>query len=78
MCHNPRHPVFIGSESEKACTYGQTELRHKGVKRKGSRTNRNPGTAGFSVMNQELRESACQRMATVLDEISVFSFMYLS
>jgi hypothetical protein len=49
-----------------------TELFHKGVKRKGSRTNSNQGTAGLSVM---LRESACQRMATVLDETGVCMLM---
>jgi hypothetical protein len=29
--------------------------------------NRNPGTSGFSIMNQELKDSACQRMAENLD-----------
>jgi hypothetical protein len=28
-------------------------------------------------MNQELRESACQRMATVLDEIGVFVHVFI-
>jgi hypothetical protein len=59
-----------------------TELRHKGVKRKGNRTNRNPATAGMSVMNAELREAACERMGQVLDEhglyLHLFVYMYLS
>jgi hypothetical protein len=37
------------------------------VKRKGNRTNRNPATAGKSIMLAELQESACQRMADDLD-----------
>jgi hypothetical protein len=49
-----------------------TELRHKGVKRKGSRTNRNPATAGMSIINAELRDAACQRMAQVLDEHGLY------
>ena len=49
-----------------------TEQRHKGVKRKGNRTNRNPATAGMSVMNAELREAACERMAQVLDEHGLY------
>ena len=76
ILHAPRTLVRMGRSQNVSCQV--TELRHKGVKRKGSRTNRNPGTAGFSIMNQELRESACQRMATVLDENGVFSCMYLS
>ena len=45
-----------------------TEQRHKGVKRKGNRTNRNPATAGFSIMTTELEGVACERMAQALDE----------
>ena len=52
-----------------------TELRHKGVKRKGNRTNRNPATAGMSVMNAELRESACERMAQVLDDHGLYVYV---
>jgi hypothetical protein len=55
-----------------------TELRHKGVKRKGNRTNRNPATAGMSVMNAELREAACERMGLVLDEHGMYLYMHLS
>ncbi len=52
-----------------------TEQRHKGVKRKGNRTNRNPATAGKSVMNAELREAACERMAQALDEHSQYVYV---
>ena len=45
-----------------------TEMRHKGVKRKGNRNNRNPATVGMSIMKTELEEAACQRMAQALDE----------
>ena len=55
-----------------------TELRHKGVKRKGNRTNRNPATAGMSVMNAELREAACERMGLVLDEHGLYLYIYTS
>ena len=75
ILHAPRTLVRMGRSQNVSAQV--TELRHKGVKRKGSRTNRNPGTAGFSVMNQELRESACQRMATVLDATGVFLYTYL-
>ena len=54
-----------------------TELRHKGVKRKGNRTNRNPATAGMSVMNAELREAACERMGLVLDEHGLYLSVYI-
>ena len=53
-----------------------TELRHKGVKRKGNRTNRNPATAGMSIMNAEPRDSACQRMAQALDDHGVYLQVY--
>ena len=49
-----------------------TELHHKGVKRKGNPTNRNPATAGMSVMNAELREAACERMGQVLDDHGLY------
>jgi hypothetical protein len=65
ILHAPSTIIQMGRSQNVSCQV--TELRHKGVKRKGSRTNRNPGTAGFSIMNQELRESACQRMAQDLD-----------
>jgi hypothetical protein len=54
-----------------------TELRHKGVKRKSNRTNRNPATAGMSVMNAELREAACERMGLVLDEHGLYLYMHV-
>ena len=69
ILHAPRTLVRMGRSQNVSCQV--TELRHKGVKQKGSRTNRNPGSAGQSVMNQELRESACKRMATVLDETGI-------
>ncbi len=52
-----------------------TELRHKGVKRKGNRTNSNPATAGMSVMNVELGEAACERMGQVLDEHGLYLYV---
>ncbi len=54
-----------------------TELRHKGVKRKVNRTNRNPATAGMSVMNAELREAACERMGQVLDEHGLYLYLFV-
>ncbi len=44
------------------------ETRHKGVKCKGARSNRNLAKACLSVLNAELRDSAAQRMAQALDE----------
>ena len=66
ILHAPRTLRRMGRSQNVSCQV--TETRHKGVKRKGSRTNRNPGTAGLSLMNAEMRESACQRMADALDE----------
>jgi hypothetical protein len=74
ILHAPRTIIRMGRSQNVCCQV--TELRHKGVKRKGSRTNRNPGTAGFSIMNQELRESACQRMAQDLDACGAFYAPY--
>ena len=54
-----------------------TERSHKGVKRKGSRSNRNPKTAGMSIMKTQLRESACYRMADALDETGNFAYLYV-
>ena len=76
ILHAPRTLVRMGRSKNVSCQV--TELRHKGVKRKGSRTNRNPGSAGFSVMNQELRDSACQRMADILDTTGVCICMYMN
>jgi hypothetical protein len=54
-----------------------TEQRHKGVKRKGNRTNRNPATAGMSIMNAELREAACERMGQALDENGQYMHVFV-
>ena len=54
-----------------------TETSHKGVKRKGSRSNRNPKTAGMSIMKTQLRESACYRMADALDATGNFAYRYV-
>ncbi len=70
ILHAPRTIIRMGRSQNVFCQV--TELRHKGVKRKGSRTNRNPGTACLSIMNQKLRESACQRMAQDLDTCGAF------
>jgi hypothetical protein len=66
ILHAPRTLRRMGRSQNVSCQV--TETRHKGVKRKGSRTNRNPGTSGFSLMQAELRDSACQHMANTLDE----------
>jgi hypothetical protein len=54
-----------------------TETSHKGVKRKGSRSNRNPKTAGMSIMKTQLRESACYRMADALDKTGNFAYLHV-
>ena len=79
ILHAPRTIIRMGRSQNVCCQV--TELRHKDVKRKGSRTNRNPGTAGLSIMNQELRESSCQRMAQDLDacgEACICMYQYVS
>ena len=63
ILHAPRTLVRMGREQNVSCQV--TELRHKGVKTKGNCTNRNPATAGKSIMAAELHDSACQRMAAV-------------
>ena len=75
ILHAPRTLVRMGRSQNVTCQV--TETRHKGVKRKGSRTNRNPGTSGLSIMKSELRESACQRMADVLDASGDFVYLYV-
>ena len=50
---------------------------HKEVKRKGSRTNRNPATAGKSIMKTQLRVSACQRMGDALDASGNFAYLHV-
>ena len=44
-----------------------TEARHKGVKAKGTKTNRDPTTHGLSVMKAEVRDSAARMMALEVD-----------
>jgi hypothetical protein len=65
ILHAPRTIVRMGRSQNVNCQV--TESSHKTVKRKGSRTNRNPGTSGMSIMKTQLRESACYRMADQLD-----------
>jgi hypothetical protein len=65
ILHAPRTIVRMGRSQNVSCQV--TETSHKSVKRKGSRTNRNPGTSGMSIMKTQLRESACFRMADQLD-----------
>jgi hypothetical protein len=54
-----------------------TETSHKEVKKKGSRTNRNPATSGMSIMNAQMRTLACQRMADALEESGNFAYLYV-
>ena len=75
ILHAPRTLRRMGRSQNVSCQV--TETRHKGVKRKGSRTNRNPGTAGLSLMKAELRESACQRMADALDETGTCIYLHV-
>ncbi len=76
ILHAPRTLVRMGRSQNISCQV--TETRHKGVKRKGSRTNRNPGTSGMSIMKTELKEAACQRMADALDETGISEFNIVS
>ncbi len=54
-----------------------TETTHKVIKVKGSRTNRNPATFGKSIMNSQLRVSACQRMGDALDETGNLKYKHI-
>ncbi len=76
ILHAPRTLVRMGRSQNVCCQV--TETGHKGVKRKGSRTNRNPGTSGMSIMKTELKEAACQRMADALDETGLSEFKFVS
>jgi hypothetical protein len=75
ILHAPRTLVRMGRSQNVSCQV--TETSHKGVKRKGSRSNRNPKTAGMSIMKTQLRESACYRMADALDETGNFAYRYV-
>ena len=68
ILHAPRTLERMGRSQNVSCQV--TETSHKGVKRKGARTNRNPATAGMSIMKTQLREAASQRMGDALDEPS--------
>ena len=70
ILHAPRTLVRMGRCQNVSCQV--TETKHKDVKRKGSRTNRNPGTTGMSIMKTALKDSACQRMADALDKTGNF------
>jgi hypothetical protein len=77
ILHAPRTLVRMGRSQNVSCQV--TETSHKGVKRKGSRSNRNPKTAGLSIMKTQLRESACHRMADALDKTGNFVYdLYVS
>ena len=76
ILHAPRTLVRMGRSQNVSCQV--TETMHKGVKKKGSRTNRNPGTSGMSIMKTELKEAACQRMADALDETGISEFKFVS
>ena len=75
ILHAPRTLVRMGRSQ--IVSWQVTETSHKGVKRKGSRSNRNPKTAGMSIMKTQLRESACYRMADALDKTGNFAYLYV-
>jgi hypothetical protein len=75
ILHAPRTIVRMGRSQNVNCQV--TESSHKTVKRKGSRTNRNPGTSGMSIMKTQLRESACYRMADHLDATGDCLYLYV-
>jgi hypothetical protein len=75
ILHGPRTLVRMGRSQNVCCQV--TETSHKEVKKKGSRTNRNPATSGMSIMKAQLRTSACQRMADALDESGNFAYLYV-
>ena len=75
ILHAPRTLVRMGRSQNVSCQV--TETSHKGVKRKGSRSNRNPKTAGMSIMKTQLRESACYRMADALDKTGNFAYLHV-
>ncbi len=75
ILHGPRTLVRMGRIQNVSCQV--TETSHKEVKKKGSRTNRNPATSGLSIMKAQLRTSVCQRMADALDESGNFAYLYL-
>jgi hypothetical protein len=73
----PGDTANIITDTDIYCYIQVTKLRHKGVKRKGNRTNRNPATAGMRVMNAGLGEAACQCecMGQVLGELGLYLYV---
>ena len=65
ILHAPRNIYMMGRAKNISCQV--TETRHKGIKIKGLKTNRNPASVGFSIMNQEARDDALVALATKLD-----------
>ena len=75
ILHAPRTIQRMGRSQNVSCQV--TETTHKVVKVKGSRTNRNPATFGKSIMNSQLRVSACQRMGNALDETGNLKYKHI-
>jgi len=65
ILHAPRLIRQCGRSKNVSCQV--TEARHKGVKAKGTKTNRDPATHGLSVMKAEVRDSAARMMALEVD-----------
>ena len=66
ILHAPRNLMLMGRSKNINCQV--TETRHKGIKIKAIKSNRKPGTMGFSVMSQEVKDSALQNLAQSMDQ----------
>jgi hypothetical protein len=65
ILHGPRNLMRMGRSKNFSCQV--TELRHKGIKIKALKSNKNPASIGYSILYQELRDSALVNMAQYLD-----------
>jgi hypothetical protein len=61
ILHGPRNLMRMGRSKNISCKV--TETRHQGVKIKGTKANRKPGSMGLSFIKQEVREADMQGLA---------------
>ena len=65
LLHGPSNLMKMGRAKNFSCQV--TETKHKSIKIKALRSNRNPASMGYSILYQEVRDAALANMAQVLD-----------
>ena len=65
LLHGPSNLMKMGRAKNFSCQV--TETKHKSIKIKALRSNRNPASMGYSILYQEVRDAALANIAQVLD-----------